>query len=115
MRIPAISFLLTLLLLSDLRAAEPMKAKEAFEKHLFVTRESPVYPSALERLGVRGDGVFEMEFDYESGRVRDVRILRSTGNLVLDRNAVIALKHWRAKPRSIHTLQLPLSFGVPPQ
>jgi TonB family protein len=54
--------------------------------------------------------MFELGFDFESGRVRDVRVLQSTGNSLLDRNTVITLKGWRAQPRTIHLMRLPITF-----
>lgn len=94
---------------------EPLTSAEAFERRLFVARETPTYPADLRRRGVTGHGRFAMLFDYETGKVRDVRVLQSTGNTILDRNTIVALKRWKAKPRSMHTLELPISFGAPPE
>lgn len=112
MRALIASVLLVLAFLAPLRAApEPKTAKEAFDRHLFVYRVSPRYSSDLQRRKIKGSGVFEMKFDYDTGRVREVHIVQSTGNDILDRNTVLALRRWRAKPRSVHTLRLPVSFG----
>lgn len=57
-----------------------------------------------------GSGVFEMKFDYESGRLREVHVVQSTGQPKLDAYTTAALKQWKAKPRSVHTLRLPITF-----
>ena len=112
MRTPATAALLILLFLTPLRAAPELKtAREAFDRHLFVYTVSPRYSSELQRRRIKGSGVFEMEFDYDSGQVRQVRIVQSTGNNMLDRDTVFALRRWRLKPRSAHTLRLPVTFG----
>ncbi|MGI9087112.1 MAG: TonB family protein [Chthoniobacterales bacterium] len=86
-------------------------AREALNRHLPVSTQTPHYPADLQRRGVKASGVFDMDVDYESGHIREVHIVQSTGNPILDRNTVVALKSWRARPRSIHTLRLPVNFG----
>ena len=107
-----VTVLLTLSFLTQLRAEpEPKTAREAFDRHLFVYTVSPRYRHELQRSRIKGSGVFEMEFDYESGRVRQVHIVQTTGNDTLDGDTVSALRRWRVKPRSVHTLRLPITFG----
>jgi protein TonB len=112
MRTAITSVLLILVFLAPLQASpEPKTAREAFDRHLIVYSVSPRYPSDLQRRRIKGSGVFEMKYDYDTGRVREVLIVQSTGNDILDRNAVLALRRWRVKPHSVHTLRLPVTFG----
>jgi TonB family protein len=112
MRTTATTVLLILSSLAPLRAEpEPKTAKEALDRHLFVYTVSPRYRHELQRARIKGSGVFEIEFNYESGQVRQVHIVQSTGNDTLDRDTVFALRRWRIKPRSVHTLRLPITFG----
>ena len=111
MRIRATTVLLVLVFLTPLSAApEPTTVKEAFDRHLLVYTVIPRYSSYLQRRRVKGSGVFEMEFNYDSGRVREVHIVQSTGNDMLDRDTIFALRRWRVKRRSVHTLRLPITF-----
>jgi TonB family protein len=45
-----------------------------------------------------GSGAFQLTFDYDTGRLREIHIVRSTGKRVLDDAAISALKLWRAEP-----------------
>ena len=113
MRTPAISVLLIWLILTSFAlGAEPMSSREAFARHLLISHPAPQPPLQLRlrKQHFQGDGMFELAFDFESGRVRDVRVLQSTGNSLLDRNTVITLKGWHAQPRTIHLMRLPITF-----
>jgi protein TonB len=58
-------------------------------------RVEPVYPSIAEQARIKGIVILEAHVD-ESGRVRDVRILR--GIPLLNEAAVTAVQQWRYKP-----------------
>jgi TonB family protein len=109
---PTIALLILLFTAAPLRAApEPTTAKEAFARHLIIYSVMPRYSNELQRRGVTGSGIFEMEFDYESGQIHQVHIVKSTGNDRLDRDTIFALRRWRVKPHSIHAIRLPITFG----
>jgi TonB family protein len=85
---------------------------EAVQRHLLLTSVWPVYPREARESHTEGDGIFELKFDYESGHLREVHVVKSTGNHYLDGHAIGALKLWRAKPRSIHSLLVPIRFSM---
>jgi hypothetical protein len=91
-----------------------MLLREAVQKHLLVVVAKPRYPSDIEaEAGVRRrtyTGLFELKFDYDSGHLREVHVVKSTGNRAVDGRAIGSLKVWEAKPRSIHNLVVPVSF-----
>ncbi len=92
--------------------AEPISCVEAIARHLIVEHPTPLLPleSMLRKQRFHGDGIFDLEFDFESGRVRGVSVVQSTGSSLVDRNTVITLKKWRAKPRTVHVARLPIAF-----
>ncbi len=44
--------------------------------------------------------------------IRGINVVESTENSRLDGRAIAALKLWEAKPRSIHTVRVPINFLV---
>ena len=103
-----------------------MLVKEALNKHLLLYAIRPEYPyeelrryaltPGLRRyyaLTLTGKGMFELRFDYESGHLREIHIAQSTGSPALDRSAIDSLKHWKAKPRSLNAVLVPVEFKRP--
>jgi TonB family protein len=72
---------------------------------------APAYPSAARSAtgGVKGTGRFRLTFDA-NGQVKNVVILRSTQNGLLDQAAVTALRRWKAAPGEEWTLNVPITF-----
>jgi TonB family protein len=91
-------------------STKPISVDQARRQHLLIVFVRPEYPVEAKRHLWKGKGTFEVAFDYESGRVRGVHVVQSTGHQVLDASAVAALRQWRAKPESIHTLTFPITF-----
>jgi TonB family protein len=93
-------------------AAETSKTTvdEIRRKGLLMRAVTPDYPIEARRNSWTGRGIFELRFDYESGRVDSVRIVHSTGHAILDAHAIAALKLWQVKPHSMHGLRLPITF-----
>jgi TonB family protein len=92
--------------------AEPpsvMTAPQAIHQNLLLRHPLPRYPR--EAKGATGNGLFLLRFDYETGHLREVHIAKSTGSATLDAAVVGALKQWRAKPRSLEVIRLPVTFG----
>jgi TonB family protein len=89
---------------------EPTTAAEAIRQHLLLVAVRPDYPYEARRNLLTGTGVFELKFDYESGNLREVHVVQSTGQRILDAHAIGALKLWKAKPRSLHTIRANVSF-----
>jgi TonB family protein len=65
----------------------------------------------LRKQRFHGHGIFDLAFDFESGSVRAVRVVQSTGSGVVDRSTVVTLKEWRAKPRTVRVARLPITFN----
>jgi TonB family protein len=70
----------------------------------------PEYPYEARRERVTGSGLFELKFDYETGKLREIHCLKSTGNGMLDVASIRALKIWLAKPRTLKTIRVPITF-----
>ena len=87
---------------------KPMTLNEALQRHLLLTAAIPKYPGGYEwkpdpRGGpsghsLMGDGIFDLRFDYESGLLREIHVVKSTDNTKLDTYAIGALKVWTATP-----------------
>ena len=111
-RIACIALSLTL---ETARAAEPTTGQEALRQNLLLKHPMPEYPYEARRLKLSGSGLYQLKFDYESGRLREVHIVHGTGKRVLDDAIISALKRWQAKPRSLHSILQPVTFwGVKP-
>ena len=78
--------------------------------HLLLKHPTPDYPYEARSRLITGKGVFILRFDYETGRLRQVHIYKSSGNKDLDFAAVSALKKWQAKPRSLHDVVVPITW-----
>ena len=87
-----------------------MDVEEALRKHLLLYAIRPEYPYEMRHRGVTGNGIFELRFDYESGHLNEIHIAKSTGSPMLDRYTIDSLKHWKAKPRSLTSLLVPIEF-----
>jgi TonB family protein len=71
----------------------------------------PWYPDVAERHHIHGSGVFLLRTNIQTGRVTEVIVGQTTGNPLLDYEAVKALRRWRFKPgvlvhRDIHKPRL---------
>ena len=87
-----------------------MGVEEALNRHLMIYAIRPEYPYEMRHRGVGGSGVFELRFNFETGHLREIHIAKSTGSPMLDRHAVKSLKFWKAKPHSVETLLVPVTF-----
>ena len=75
-----------------------------------VYKVTPRYPSRYQRAGIGGTGRFRMDIDFNTGKVRSVTIVKSTGSYGLDKEAVFALRQWRFKPGRRTTVEMPITF-----
>ena len=114
MRLPVIAVIVVWFLPFSLQASpEVMTDQEARAKHLLLSHPAPGWPRDDQRRRLPGSGVFDIQFDYTSGQVREVRVVQSTGVHVLDKACISAFKRWRAKPLTIHVLRQHITFGDP--
>lgn len=91
---------------------EPAKASRDFDakwRATFVATPWPNYPYEARRSHITGRGVLRIYVD-ETGRVTDVKVLKSTGNRQLDDAGLTAFRHWRAKPGTRREVDMPLTF-----
>ena len=72
----------------------------------------PQYPKSPAWTDKSGKGVYELHVN-QAGRVENVRILKSSGDAIFDREAVKTLGKWRLR-RGPLVLELPLSFTLAP-
>ena len=79
-------------------------------KPRLVSMPKPVYPSeARFHDGVARSGRYRVNFDA-NGNVKNIQILQSTGNEVLDRAAITGLQQWKAEPGREGFVTVPLTF-----
>jgi TonB family protein len=86
----------------------------AQEKQLLLFAALPSMPYEARRSRLSGSGIFDLTFDFERGHLREIHVVKSTGHSMLDGRAIGALELWKAKPRSIHTLRVPINFPLTP-
>ena len=55
----------------------------------------PRYPEAARLRRITGLGYFKLRVDRATGRVKELTVLRSTGNQLLDASAISTLRQWR--------------------
>ncbi len=72
----------------------------------------PEYPYEARRQKITGNGIVVMTIDFVSGRVTDVVMEESTGNLVLDNAAMTGFRRWRFKPGSVSKVRSPITFTM---
>ena len=72
----------------------------------------PKYPVGVVRQHVRGQGLFRLSFDQKTGLVTEVKVLKSTGHVILNELAAKALLQWRARPGTLTSLRVPVDFQL---
>jgi TonB family protein len=77
-----------------------------------ISTPAPKYPTVARRDRLEGAGVFHIHFDIQTGQVRRVTVLHSTGHAVLDEASIIALRQWKIKPHTFQEIKVPLSFRL---
>ena len=87
-----------------------MSSAEAVQKHLLLKTPRPEYYYEARSRHIQGSGVFDLRFDYETGHLREVHIVQAMPDPLLQKATIEALKQWQAKPRSLHTMRLPVTF-----
>lgn len=88
------------------------KASREFDakvKTVFIAAPRPYYPYEARRSRITGSGLLRI-YVNETGKVTQVRILKSTGNRHLDDAGLNAFRQWRAKPGNRREVDMPLVF-----
>ena len=73
---------------------------------------APVYPIECRALRITGSGVVLATVEKKTGAVVGARMLKSTGNKLLDGAALEALSRWRYKPGTVSQVRVPINFTV---
>lgn len=68
-----------------------MTLEEVQAKELLLFAAEPSYPYEARRQHLSGTGIFELRFDYETGYLREIHVVKSTGYDVFDGHAIGAL------------------------
>lgn len=87
-----------------------LTVKEAAQVLRYVVK--PEYSLEARRMRASGTGIFELRFDYETGQLKAIDIVESTGSRVLDHDAIDGLKEWKAKPHTIHFMRIAIEFTI---
>ena len=70
------------------------------------------YPFGARRDRIEGRGLFRVNLDVSTGRVKAVNIVRSTGNRTLDQSAIIGLRQYQWKPGKWKEIEIPVTFEL---
>jgi TonB family protein len=81
------------------------------KKLRIVANPAPVYPQEARRANppIGGSGRFRIVFDSK-GQAREVQVIRSTGQSILDQAAVDAFYQWKSEPGHEWSLVVPITF-----
>ena len=58
-----------------------------------------------------GTGTFRFLVDYNTGKVTDVQIIKSTGRPSFDQDVLKAYRQWRFLPRTVRSIDVTVGFG----
>jgi protein TonB len=73
---------------------------------------APVYPVECRARRITGSGIVLATVNTTTGRVIGARMLKSTGNRLLDGSALEALSQWRFKPGTVSQVEIPITFTL---
>lgn len=91
-------------------AAQPQEHPK-LDYRAVVRAEAPAYPYEARRAHITGSGVVAIEID-PTGKVVSCHMDPSTGNVELDRAALIAFRQWRFKPGTFPRIKIPIRFTM---
>lgn len=98
---------------SSAESASPAVTAKQDSKVVPIVAPPPRYPLDAQGQRPMGHGVVLMEIDVETGRVKSVKIHKSTGHKILDEAAIQAFRRWRFKPGTPRFVHSPISFADP--
>jgi TonB family protein len=76
---------------------------------------APNYPYEARSRRIQGSGLFRLSLDLNTGSVRKVTLIQSTGSSVLDNSATDAFRRWRWKPGRWQEIDMPITFTMSPR
>jgi TonB family protein len=100
-----------------LKSAELQFKQEPAEnlRSYFVKAFQPNYPEAAVAQHKKGSGWFRLTIDRPTGKVTEVKVLKSTGVKILDDSAAAAFMQWKAKPNRLDHAVVPANFTGSPE
>ena len=111
-----IKLLFTICFVFGLALASPCRAWQteipADMKGICLYMPDPDYPPQIYHRGIAGRGIFRINIDLKTGRVSEVKVIKSTGYQILNELAAKAFLQWRFKPGTIDHWQISYEFGV---
>lgn len=78
----------------------------------FKWRPNITYPYEAKRAGLTGSGVAVIEIDSSTGKVKAVRMGKSTGSTILDQAAIEAFGQARFKKGCPKRVKIPVTFTL---
>ena len=72
----------------------------------------PNYPYEARRSGITGSGIAQLTVNSAAGNVLDARMVRTTGNSILDNATVETLRRWRFKPGVASNVDVPITYEL---
>ena len=91
-------------LFADAAKADQQQERNTIRR-LTISTPQPEYPQAARLLRITGNGLFIMRVQIASGRVKQVTVLRTTGNNLLDAAAIKGLTQWQFKPGALPSIK----------
>jgi protein TonB len=100
-----------------LKSAEPQLKQEPAEnlRSYFVKCFLPNYPDVAVAQHKKGSGWFRLTINRATGKVTEVKVLKSTGVKILDDAAAVTFMQWKAKPNRLDHAVLPANFIGSPE
>ncbi len=107
-------FLGAILLLSarPIVAEDLSKIPEIKSRDDFRWRPNIIYPYEAKRSGLTGAGIAIMDVDSLTGKIKAVRVARSTGSAILDQAILDAFRQARFKKGMPNRVQMPIRFTL---
>ena len=109
------SYLFIAVLLFTVVPPVPCRAANDIPKEMrgiLLYAPDPEYPNEVAFKGITGHGTFRATIDPRTGRVTEVKVIKSTPHRILNELSAKALLQWRFQPRTITSLEVPFTFGV---
>jgi periplasmic protein TonB len=93
-------------------AARGAVAQFGSVKALVMYGRRPEYPYDARRQRITGSGIALLTVAPAVGNVIGVRIVQSSGSVILDNATLDALRRWRFKPGSVSSVQVPFTYTL---
>ena len=70
----------------------------------------PEYPAKFASYAWSGKGIFLLRINTKTGEVDEVKVIKSTGHVLLNEIAAKAFFQWRFQPGGASQVQVPVEF-----